>query len=141
MSEKVRKILADRREQAAGTPKENPLMGISRDLVARMPEGQAALIALKAVRDWKSSEAIRRAHGSLSAYHDALVELHGAGTIKLKGEHFMAPEKIDGADYGLAMHERWVRAGKPGTFTDFIKAEKEKREAEAQRDQAKAGAR
>lgn len=122
---------------AVAPAKENPLIPLSRDLVARMPGGQAALIALKAVQDWKSSEAIRRAHGSLSDYHDVLVELHEAGTLKLKGENFMNTEKIDGAEYGLAMHVKWIRAGRPGTFTAFLEAER-KCEAEEGKQRTKA---
>jgi hypothetical protein len=115
--------------------KENPLLGISRDLVSRMAEGKEALLALKAVRDWKSSEAIRRAHGSLAAYHDVLTELHAAGTIKFRGEDFMnTGQKKDGAELGLELHAKWVAAGKPGKFSDFIRAAKE---AEAGRDRAK----
>jgi hypothetical protein len=117
---------------AAPPAKENPLIPLSRDLVARMPGGKEALIALRAVRDWKSSEAIRRAHGDLGSYHDVLVELHAAGTLKLKGENFMSTEKIDGADYGLDLHAKWVKAGKPGRFSDFIKAEQEEKEKERQ---------
>jgi hypothetical protein len=100
-------------------------LSISRGMVATMhPE---ALVALKSIKDWKSSEAIRRAHGSFSAYHDVLTELHAAGVIKFKGEDFMqtGTEK-DGADYGLEMHAKWIRAGKPGKFSDFIKAEKQR---------------
>lgn len=122
---------------AAVPPKENPLIPLSRDLVARTAGGKDALIAMKAIKDWKSSEAIRRAHGSLSDYYDVLVELHEAGTLKLKGENFMNTEKIDGAEYGLNMHEKWVKAGRPGTFTAFLEAER-KRESEEGKERTKA---
>jgi hypothetical protein len=123
---------------SAAPVKENPLIPLSRDLVARMPGGKEALIALRAVRDWKSSEAIRRAHGDLGSYHDVLVELHEAGTLKLKGENFMSTEKID-ADYGLDLHAKWVKAGKPGRFSDFIKAAQEEKDKERQEQLKAAG--
>jgi hypothetical protein len=133
---KAKKLPPAPAKVAAPPTKENPLIPLSRDLVARMPEGKEALIALRAVRDWKSSEAVRRAHGSLASYHDVLTELHAAGTIKFKGEDFMSTGTKDGADYGLELHAKWIKAGKPGKFSDFIKGEKEK-EAEAARESAK----
>jgi hypothetical protein len=103
------------------------LVDISRDVVSRTPEGQAALIALMAVQHWKAYPAIRRAHGNLGAYFDVLVELHAAGAIKLKGEHFVDTKEISGVEHGSRLHQKWIAAGRPGAFSDYIKAE-EKRE-------------
>lgn len=108
------------------TPRRPGLMEISRDAVSRTPEGQEALIALKAIRDWKASEAIRAAHGSLSDYHDILAELHGAGKIKMKGEDFVNTGTKDGAELGLELYRKWQAAGRPGTFKDFIVAEEDR---------------
>lgn len=97
------------------------LLEFSRDIMARTPEGKEALIAMRAIRDWKASPAIRKAHGNLAAYHDVLVELHAAGAIKFKGEDFMnTATKKDGADYGLEVHAKWIKAGRPGRFSDFL---------------------
>lgn len=96
------------------------LLTISRDIMARTPEGKEALIAMRAVRDWKSSAAIRKAHGNLSAYHDVLTELNAAGAIKFRGEDFMSTGTKDGAELGLELHAKWVAAGRPGTFKAFV---------------------
>lgn len=104
------------------------LLELSRDIMARTTEGKEALIAMRAIRDWKASAAIRKAHGSLAAYHDVLTELHGAGAIKFKGEDFMSTETKDGHELGLELHQRWVAAGRPGTFKAFIEESKVKGE-------------
>ncbi|MFA5806775.1 MAG: hypothetical protein WC978_00230 [bacterium] len=105
------------------------LLELSRDIMARTDEGREALLAVKALRGWKSSAAVRRAHGSVSAYHAILVELHAAGKLKLKGESFMSSDsKKDGAELGLELHAKWVAAGRPGSFKAFTERE-EKREA------------
>lgn len=97
------------------------LLDFSRDIMARTPEGKAALLAMRAIRDWKASAAIRKAHGNLAAYHDVLTELHAAGAIKFKGEDFMGTAtENDGAKYGLTMYAKWEAAGKPGTFKQFL---------------------
>ncbi len=143
IAEVVKALQARARGKKASPPlvstpkKENPLIPLSRDLVARMPAGKEALLALKAVRDWKGSEAIQRAHGDLASYHAVLVELHEAGQLKLKGENFMNTEKVDGQEYGLSMYEKWNKAGRPGTFTAFLDAER-KRESEEGKERTKA---
>jgi len=119
------------------------LLTISRDVLARTPEGKEALIAMRAVRDWKGSAAIRSAHGNLAAYHDVLLELHGAEAIKFRGEDFMSETtKQDGAELGLALYKRWTEdpalREEHGSFKAFIEAER-KGEEEERRERAKAG--
>lgn len=113
------------------------LLEFSRDIMARTPEGKEALIAMRAVRDWKASAAIRSAHGNLAAYHDVLTELHGAGAIKFRGEDFMpGTAEKDGAELGLALHKRWTEdpalREKYGSFKAFIESEREKSVAPAE---------
>lgn len=102
------------------------LLTISRDIMARTAEGKEALIAMRAIRDWKASAAIRKAHGSLAAYHDVLVELHDAGAIKFSGGDFMSTGTKDGAELGLELHAKWVAAGRPGSFKAFLESERER---------------
>ncbi len=45
----------------------------------------------------------------------------------------------DGSEYGMEMFQKWVAAGKPGKFADFIKAQDE-REVKARREAAQAAA-
>jgi hypothetical protein len=104
------------------------LLEFSRDIMARTTEGKEALLAVKALRDWKASAAIRKAHGSVSAYHSILVELHEAGRIKFRGRDFMNTGTKDGADYGLELHQKWVAAGRPGSFKAFVEESKGKGE-------------
>jgi len=106
-------------------PKRSGLLELSRDVLARTAEGKEALIAMRAIRDWKASAAIRRAHGDLASYFDTLAELHAAGKLKLKGESFMSSDpKQDGSEYGLALYRKWEAAGRPGTFKAFIESER-----------------
>lgn len=107
------------------------LLELSRDIMARTDEGKEALIAMRAVRDWKASAAIRRAHGNLAAYHDVLTELVSAGAIKFKGEDFMNTGTKDGHELGLELHQKWTAAGRPGTFKAFIESERERGESDA----------
>lgn len=46
------------------------LLEISRDIVSRTPEGKEALIAMRAIRDWKSSAAIRARFPNFIDYYD-----------------------------------------------------------------------
>lgn len=121
---------------SASPPKENPLLGISRNMVSRMPEGREAILARQAIAQWKGSRALQDRYPSVADYFDILSELAAAGKIQIK-EAFMTTEKIGGADYGLSMHAKWVEAGRPGTFTAFLEAER-KREAEEGKEHTKA---
>lgn len=108
------------------------LLEFSRDIMARTPEGKEALVAMRAIRDWKSSAAIRKAHGNLAAYHDVLVELHGAGAIKFKGEDFMpGTTKPEETEDSLALYQQWkgdpALRRKHGSFTAYLKADREER--------------
>lgn len=118
--------------------RENPLIPLSRDLVSRMPLGAEAILASQAIKQWKASRALQERYRSVVDYFDVLVQLHGAGKLQIK-EAFTMTEKIDGSEYGLMMHEKWVKAGRPGTFTAFLKAAQEEENKERQ-EQAKAGA-
>jgi hypothetical protein len=124
----------------AGTPKENPLLGISRDLTSRMPAGKEAIIARQAIIQWKGSQALQNRYPSVADYFDVLSELAAAGKIQIR-EAFTMSERLDGQDLGMDLYRKWEAAGKPGTFTDFIKAEKEKEENERREAKASGGTR
>jgi hypothetical protein len=117
------------------------LLEISRDLVSRTPEGKEALLAMRAIRDWKFSSALRHAHKSVSAYYTILTELHSAGKLKLKGESFMSSDpKKDGSELGLALHKLWTEdpalREKHGSFKAFVESER-KAEDEGIRERTK----